>query len=103
MKKNQISGKMLEFGKTIFDNTFTYMSTLQAQNEKIALRFLEKLPWVPEEGEKAFSQYVISYKKMLEDYKSKADENYEKVSEYFIPAEKSDKHSRARNVNDVRH
>lgn len=84
MEQSQIGGRMLEFGKTVFDNTFTYMSTVQAQNEKIALRFLEKLPWIPEEGKKVFSQYFDTYKKLQEDYKSQADQSYKNVSSYFV-------------------
>lgn len=89
MKQNQISEKMLEFGKTMFDNTFMYMSTVQGQNEKIAVFFLEKLTWVPEEGKKALFQYMATYKKMQEDYKSRADENYKNFFTYFMPMENS--------------
>ncbi|PKN76979.1 MAG: hypothetical protein CVU52_02415 [Deltaproteobacteria bacterium HGW-Deltaproteobacteria-10] len=88
MEKNQLGRQMMEFNKTLFDNTFNYMATLQAQNEKIATRFLDKLPWFPEEGKKAFYQSIASYKKQQEDFKIKAQENYIKVAEYFVPVQK---------------
>jgi len=87
MEQNQICKQMMEFNKTIFDNTFSYMATLQSLNEKIALNFLEKLPWIPEEGKKAFSQSLAANKKRQEDFKAKANDNYKKVAEHFLPAE----------------
>jgi hypothetical protein len=86
MAKNQICKQMMEFHKTVFDNTFSYMATLQEQNEKIAQHFLEKLSWFPEEGRKAFAQNIDSYKKRQEDFKAKALENYKKVDECFVSA-----------------
>ena len=87
METNQIGRQMMEFNKTVFDNTFSYMATLQAQNEKIATHFLEKLFWFPEEGKKAFFQSIASYKKQQEDFKVRAQENYKKVAEYFVPVQ----------------
>ena len=87
MEKNQIGKQMMEFNKTVFDNTFSYMATFQDQNEKIALHFLEKLPWIPQEGKKAFSESLAANKKRQEDFKAKANDNYKKVAEYFVPVE----------------
>jgi predicted nucleotide-binding protein (sugar kinase/HSP70/actin superfamily) len=88
MEKNQIGRQMMEFNKMVFDNTFSHMATLQDQNKKIALNFLEKLSWFPEEGKKAFSQSLAAYNKQQEDFRAKAHDNYKKIAEYFIPAEK---------------
>ncbi len=85
MEKNQLGRQMMEFNKTVFDNTFTYMATLQSQNENFAMHFLDKLSWFPEEGKKAFSQSIASYKKRQEDFKARAQEHYTKVAEYFVP------------------
>jgi len=87
MEQNQICKQMMEFNKTVFDNTFSYMATLQSQNEEIARIFLEKLPWIPEEGKKAFSQSLAANKKRQEEFRAKANDTYRKVAEYFIPAE----------------
>jgi hypothetical protein len=87
MEKNPICKQMMEFNKIIFDNTFSYMATLQNQNEKIVLHFLEKLPWIPEEGKKAFSESFAAITKKQESFKVKANDNYKKAAEYFVHAE----------------
>ncbi len=83
MEQKQIAKKMIEFNKTSFDNSFSSMSALQDQTEKLALSFLDKAAWFPEEGKKAINDWVISCKKGREDFKAAADESYKKVTDYF--------------------
>jgi uncharacterized coiled-coil DUF342 family protein len=88
MDQKQIAKQMMDFNKTAFDNTFNSMIILQDQTEKLVFRFLEKAPWFPEEGKKAINEWVKTYKKGREDFKTAADESYKKVNEYFAKAEK---------------
>jgi hypothetical protein len=88
MEQKQIARQMMEFNKTAFDNSFSAMSALQDQTEKLVLSFLDKAAWLPEEGKKAVSDWVISYKKGREDFKTAADESYRKVADYFAQPEK---------------
>jgi hypothetical protein len=87
MEQKQIARQMMEFNKTAFDNSFSAMSALQDQTEKLVLGFLDKAAWFPEEGKKAINDWVISYKKGREDFKAAADESYKKVADYFAGAE----------------
>lgn len=88
MEQKQIAKQMMEFNKTAFDNSFSAMSALQDQTEKLVLNFLDKAAWFPEEGKKAMNEWVSSYKKGREDFKSAADESYKKVVDYFAGTEK---------------
>ncbi len=88
MDQKQIAKQMMEFNKTAFDNSFSAMLALQDQTEKLVLNFLDKAPWFPPEGKKAINDWVLSYKKGREDFKTTADESYAKVVEYFAEAEK---------------
>lgn len=83
MDQEQIAKQMIEFNKTAFDNSFAAMSALQDQTEKLILNFLEKAPWVPEEGKKAISTWIEGYRKGRDDFKAAADDNYRKVLDYF--------------------
>ena len=83
MDQKQIAKQMIEFNKTAFDNSFNAMTTLQDQTEKLILNFLEKAPWIPEEGKKAINTWIAGYKKGHDDFKAAADDNYRKVFEYF--------------------
>jgi len=88
MEQKQIAKQMMEFNKTAFDNSFSAMSALQDQTEKLVLSFLDKAAWFPEEGKKAMNEWVSSYKKGRNDFKSAADESYQKVVDYFAGMEK---------------
>ncbi len=91
MEQKQIARQMMEFNKTAFDNSFSSMSALQDQTEKLVLSFLDKAAWFPAEGKKAVNDWVTSYKKGREDFKNAADENYQKVADYFAQTEKQPK------------
>lgn len=90
MEQKQIARQMMEFNKTAFDNSFSAMSALQDQTEKLVLSFLNKAVWFPGEGKKAINDWVLSYKKGREDFKASADESYKKVADYFDRAEKKE-------------
>jgi hypothetical protein len=88
MDQTHIATQMMEFNKKAFDNSFSAMSALQDQTEKLILSFLDKAPWFPEEGKKVMNDWIAGYKKGREDFKTAADDGYQKVSEYFAQADK---------------
>jgi hypothetical protein len=83
MDQKQIAKQMIEFNKTAFDNSFDAMTALQDQTEKLILNFLDKAPWVPEEGRKTINTWIAGYKKGRDDFKTAADDSYRKVLDYF--------------------
>ncbi|MFO7570258.1 MAG: hypothetical protein R6W75_10720 [Smithellaceae bacterium] len=86
MDQKHIAKQMIEFNKTAFDNSFSAMSALQDQTEKLILSFLDKAAWFPQEGKTVINDWVASYKKGRVDFKSAADESYKKVADYFAQA-----------------
>lgn len=90
MDQKQIAKQMIEFNKTTFDSSFNAMVVLQDQAEKMVFGFLEKAAWFPEEGKKAVNDWVNSYKKGREDFKSAYDENYKKVADYLVNFQKEE-------------
>lgn len=82
---------MIEFQKTTFDNTFNAMVLLQEQNERVVNTLLEQAAWIPEEGKKAITDWVAAYKKGRDDFKKLVDDNFKKVEEFFLSAEKPGK------------
>ncbi|HQK99871.1 MAG TPA: hypothetical protein PK090_03805 [Smithellaceae bacterium] len=88
MDQKQVFQQMIEFNKAAFDNSFGAMSGLQDQTEKMLLSFLDKTPWIPQDGKKVISEWIASYKKGREEFKAAADEQYKKVAAYFDKAMK---------------
>lgn len=88
MDQKQIAKQMMDFNKTTFDNAFNAMIALQDQTEKLVNNFLEKAQWVPGNGKEAINEWVKTYKKGREDFKTYTDEAYSKVIDYFAKTEK---------------
>lgn len=83
MDQKLIAKQMIQFNKTAFDNSFSAMSMVYEQNEKMMGTFLQQATWIPEEGRKAIENWMQTYKKGCEDFKKLADENYKKVEDFF--------------------
>jgi polyhydroxyalkanoate synthesis regulator phasin len=83
MDQKQIARQMIQFNKTAFDNSFSAMTMVYEQNEKMVNAFLEQATWLPENGKKAIEDWMQAYKKGCADFKKTVDENYQKVEDYF--------------------
>ncbi|MDD3581401.1 MAG: hypothetical protein PHW74_10310 [Desulfobacca sp.] len=89
MEPQKIAKQMIDFYKASFDNTFTAMTMLQQQMEKMTGMLVEQSTWLPEEGRKVLQEWVKAYKKGREDFKAAADENFARVESFFAESETS--------------
>jgi uncharacterized coiled-coil DUF342 family protein len=78
--------QMIEFNKTLLDNSFSTMVSLQEQTERMVRAMLEQATWLPAEGTKAINEWVISYKKGRDDFKTLVDKSFKKVEDFFASA-----------------
>jgi len=83
MDPKQIAKQMIDFNKTAFDNSFEAMAVLQDQIEKMVNTAMEQNTMIPAEGKKAVADWIKSYKKGRDDFKSAADESFKKVEAFF--------------------
>jgi hypothetical protein len=83
MEVGRIAKQMINFQKSLFENAFNAMCTIQDQTEKMTNSFLNQLPWIPEEGKKAAANSVEVYKKARDDFKKAVDDGYAKLEELF--------------------
>ena len=74
---------MVDFYKASFDNSFKAMTMLQEQNEKMVELFLKQSAWLPDEGRKAISDWIGSYKKGRDEFKRMVDEGFKSVENFF--------------------
>jgi hypothetical protein len=91
MDNIEIAKQLLAYHKTAFDNTFRSVSALQEQTEKMMGNFLQQASWLPSETKEAITQWLDAYKKGREEFKKTADQNYEKVTQYFSKEEVASK------------
>ncbi|MHB8139624.1 MAG: hypothetical protein ACYDGO_14730 [Smithellaceae bacterium] len=84
MDQRQIAKGMIEFNKSVLDNTFSAISTIQDRSAKMFTDFMDKANWLPADGKKAITNWQAAYKKSRDDFKKATDEKYEKVANYFL-------------------
>lgn len=83
MEQNQIAKQMIQFNKAAFDNSFSAMTMVNEQNEKMVETLLSQATWMPEEGKKAISDWVSAYRNGFSSFKKLVDDSYAKVETYF--------------------
>lgn len=88
MDQIQTIKQMLDFNKKAFDNVFNSVSSLQDDTESLFSGLMERANLITPEGRKIMSQLTESYRKGRVDFKTMADENYRKASEYFVRVDK---------------
>ena len=74
---------MIDFQKATFDNTFTAVTMLQDQAERMVNTMLEQTTWLPEESRRVIDEMVGTYKKGRADFKGVMDENFVKMADLF--------------------
>ena len=83
MEPKQIAKQMVDFNKKAFDNSFEAMAVLQDQTEKLVAAMMQQTTFFPEEGKKLINDWMETYKKGREEFKTAADENFKKVDAFF--------------------
>ncbi len=84
METGKIANQTITFQKSLFENTFSAMSMVQDQTEKMTNSFLTQLPWVNEDGKKAVSDAVKMYKEARDNFKKAVDDGFAKMEEMFV-------------------
>jgi hypothetical protein len=83
MEQKQALKQMMEFNKAAVDNTFTAMTLLQEQTEKMINLSLEQAAMLPKEGKKALTEWLNACRKGSETFKKAVDDSFQKV-EVFL-------------------
>ncbi|MEE4356712.1 MAG: hypothetical protein V2I97_09585 [Desulfococcaceae bacterium] len=81
MENSKVANQMISFQKTLFENSFNAMCTIQEQTEKIAETFLKQMTWIPEEGKKSIRDSFEMYKKARDTFKKTVDDGYTRLEE----------------------
>jgi polyhydroxyalkanoate synthesis regulator phasin len=83
METEKFAKQMIDFQKTTFDNTFTAVTMLQDQAERMVNTVIDQATWLPEESRQVIDEMVGAYKKGRTDFKGVMDENFEKMTDLF--------------------
>jgi hypothetical protein len=83
MDQKETLKQMIQYNKTVFENTFNSLAMLQDQMEKSMDMFMKQSAWLPAEGKKVVEEYSKAYKKARENFKNAVDESFKKVEGFF--------------------
>ena len=83
MDQKETVKQMIQYNKTVFENTFNSLVMLQDQMEKTMDMFLKQSSWLPAEGNKVLEEYAKAYKKARENFKNTVDDSFKKVEGFF--------------------
>lgn len=81
--------QIIEFQKAAFDSTFDAVVAIQDQQEQFFSDLLERSNNVPEEGKELVSEWIETFRRSREDFKTAADKSYELI-EHFLERSETD-------------
>lgn len=84
METTQFAKQTLGFQKTILDNSFNAMITVQDQTEKMINSYLDQMPLVTADSKKSFQTSIDTAKKARDDFKKSVDDGFSKIEELFV-------------------
>ena len=84
MDQKTMVKQTLEFQKSTWDSMYQGMVALQDQAEKTVGFFLDRVPWIPEEGKRIVQEWGNMYKKGREDLKRGVDDGDDKMESYLV-------------------
>jgi hypothetical protein len=77
MDVTQIAKQMIDFQKTVIDNSFNALTVVQDQTESMINSYLGQLPKITEEGKNQMNETIAYTKKARDDFKKAMDKGYE--------------------------
>jgi len=83
MDQARATKELLDFQKATFDNMLGNMLLYWDQTERASLTWMDQAAWLPDEGKKAFLDWVKSNKKGLEQFKQAVDDGYNRMEKWF--------------------
>lgn len=89
METQKYIKQFLNMNRNNFNNAYNTLVLFQDQTEKLTNTILEQMPWIPDAGRNALSEWSVSYKNGRADIKSKIDDGFAKLENFITPAAES--------------
>ncbi len=88
---SKVGIQLLDFQKSIFNNSYNTMVKIQEQSEKIADSFLKENSSIPAEGKKILTEWKAVFKKGQTEFKKSVDDSFTKAETYLADTKKETK------------
>ncbi|MBF0209638.1 MAG: hypothetical protein HQK68_02010 [Desulfamplus sp.] len=90
MDNKKAFAQVIDFQKTMFDNSYAMISNIQDQSEQIMSKVIDKNPLIPNDTLKVCTYWGDMIKKNRKNYKSYVDTNFMKIKDMFKLNETAD-------------
>ena len=87
MYNTEMFTQVVEYQKTLFDNSFSMMATLQDQGHQLMDKAFETTPLLPEDSKKMCSSWIDFVKQNRESCKGYVDSSFDKTKGLFEASE----------------
>ncbi len=79
----RMARQVMDMQRVAFTGMINNMILFWDQTEKMLGAFMDRAGWVPEEGKKAFREWVDGNKKGCETYKNAVDDGFNRLGSCF--------------------
>lgn len=83
MYDTKMVSRAVDYQKTMFDNSFSMMATIQEQGDKMMNLAMERSIFFPDSGKKMYANWTDFSKNNRENCKDYVDNCLERVREFF--------------------
>ena len=89
MDQMRMAKEVFQLQKATVDGMLNSMLMFWDQTEKVMNTFMEQAIWLPDEGKKAFNEWVRTNKKGCEDFKNAVADGFNKMESCVMGGQKS--------------
>ena len=83
MYDNKALTQAVDYQKSLFENSFTFLDAAQEQGQRLVDQVFENNTFLPENSRETYTQWVDFVKQGTETYKEYVNSNFDKVREYL--------------------
>ncbi|MCG8339527.1 MAG: hypothetical protein MJE63_33885 [Proteobacteria bacterium] len=83
MYDNKTLVQAVDYQKSLFENSFTFLDAAQEQGQRLVDQVFENNTYLPENARETYAQWVDFVKQGTETYKEYVTNNFDKVREYL--------------------
>ncbi len=83
MYDNKALIQAVDYQKSLFENSFTFLDAAQQQGQRLVDQVFENNTLLPENTRESYTQWVDYVKQSTETYKEYVATNFDKVREYL--------------------
>lgn len=85
----RMTRQMIDLQRMTINGMINNMIMFWDQTERTLNAFLEQAVWLPEDGKKAFRDWVVTNKKGCDSFRTTVDDGYNNVEKWFTGGERS--------------